>query len=286
MTNGAKNRLQDKPKNRPQDDAENRPDIINPVCLCGVVDEAELKVLLKSKKQTAWCTRVRILGLLLLIDYILRHIKNGRISMSADLAHQFVSKLRKKDSATTITEPLLLLCKIGTLRRVHPAVFAHIKTSAVYCFADFYFEKRLQLAVVLTPKLAQKRACAPDRREKRLNRKFRWREKLLADLGAIGFSNSARPIISRGFSRKGFDNLRAVVAAIDGSNHFARVSERGQITTSLGSCSTRITVAFVVARLPDCLLRHFKRALEFSSAHPCKPPSSYCTPTRSGKIRE
>ena len=53
MTNGA--------KNRPQDDAENRPDIINPVCLCGVVDEAELKVLLKSKKQTDWCTPVRIL---------------------------------------------------------------------------------------------------------------------------------------------------------------------------------------------------------------------------------
>ena len=33
MTNGAKNRLQDKAKNRPQDDAENRPDIINPVPL-------------------------------------------------------------------------------------------------------------------------------------------------------------------------------------------------------------------------------------------------------------
>jgi hypothetical protein len=77
MTNGVKNRPHDKAKNRPQDDAENRPDIINPVCLCGVVDEAELKVLLKSKKQTAWCTRVRILGLLLLIDYICRHLKRG-----------------------------------------------------------------------------------------------------------------------------------------------------------------------------------------------------------------
>ena len=229
MTNGA--------KNRPQDTSKNRPDIIKPVPLKGVVDEAELKVLLKSKKQTAWCTRVRILGLLLLIDYICRNLKkNGAITISADLAHSFVSKLRKKDCATTITEPLLLLCGIGILRRVHPAVFAHIKTSAVYCFADPYCKKLLQLAVVLTPKLAQKRACAPDRREQRLNRKFPWREKLLADLCAISFSDSARRIIAKGHSRKGSENLLRLVSVIDAQEHFVKVSERGQITTSIGSC--------------------------------------------------
>src|SRR5260370_27862185 len=118
MTNGAKNHPHDKAKNRPQDGSKNRPDIINPVCLHGVVDEAELKVLLKSKKQTAWCTRVRILGLLLLIDYIYRNLKkNGAISISADLAHGFVSKIRKRDRRSTITEPLFLLCAIGILRR-------------------------------------------------------------------------------------------------------------------------------------------------------------------------
>ena len=37
----------------------------------------------------------------------------------------------------------MLLCEIGILRRVRPAVFAHIKTSAVYCFADSYRKKRL-----------------------------------------------------------------------------------------------------------------------------------------------
>ena len=94
MTNGAKNRPQDRTKNRPQDAAKNRPDIINPVPLMGVVGEHGIKALLVRKKQTAWCTRVRILGLLLLIDYICRHLKRGQISMSADLAHQFVSKLR------------------------------------------------------------------------------------------------------------------------------------------------------------------------------------------------
>ena len=84
--------------------------------------------------------------MLLLIDYICRNLKkSGTITISADLAHPFVSKLRKKDCATTITEPLLLLCGIGILRRVHPAMFAHIKTSAVYCFADPYRKNRFRL---------------------------------------------------------------------------------------------------------------------------------------------
>src|SRR4030095_11316092 len=77
MTNGAKNHPQDKAKNRPQDGLKNRPDIIKPVPLCGVLGEAELKALLRAKKQTAWCTRVRLFGLLLVIDYICRDFTNG-----------------------------------------------------------------------------------------------------------------------------------------------------------------------------------------------------------------
>ena len=161
MTNGA--------KNRPQDGFKNRPDIIKPVCLRGVITEGSLRALLMSKGQTAWCSRVRLRGLLLLIDYMLRHIKRGRISMSADLAHQFVSKLPNSVSGAMITEPLFLLFKIGILDRIHPAVFVHIKTSTVYCFAYPYCNKQLLLKVVLTPKLAQKRVCASDRREQRLN---------------------------------------------------------------------------------------------------------------------
>ena len=159
MTNGAKNRLHDRTKNRPQDASKNRPDIINPVPLLGVVGEHGLEALLVRKKQTAWCTRVRILGLLLLIDYICRHLKSGQISMSADLAHQFVSKLRNTRFGTMITESLLTLCKTGILEMVRPAVFAHVKASAVYRFA-FSYRQQLRLEVVLTPKLVQKRACA------------------------------------------------------------------------------------------------------------------------------
>jgi hypothetical protein len=237
MTNGAKNRPHDRTKNRPHDGLKNRPDIINPVCLYGVLGEDSLKALLKSRRQTAWCSRVRLRGLLLLIDYICRNLKkNGTITISADLAHSFVSKLRKRDRPTTTTEPLCLLCTIGLLRKICPAVFSHIRASAVYCFTDPYCNERVRLEVVLTPKLAQKLVSADERCENRFNRKYPFRKQLLADLAAVTFSPSARPIIAKGFSEKGFDNLRALVTAIDGGRHSVRVSERGQITTSLGSC--------------------------------------------------
>ena len=51
-----------------------------------------------------------------------------------------------------------------------------------------------------------------------------------------------------------------------------RAEIKRQIWNAFDKLSTRITVAFVVARFPDCLLRHFKRALEFPAAHPCKAP--------------
>jgi hypothetical protein len=135
-----------------------------------------------------------------------------------------------------ITEPLLLLCGIGILRTVHPAVFAHIKTSAVYCFADPCSKNPFRFEVVLTPKLAQKLASTNDRRENRLNRKYPFRKRLLWDLAAVSFSDSARRIIGNGLLGKSGENLKRLVSAVDAQLHFVVVSERGQITTSLGSC--------------------------------------------------
>jgi hypothetical protein len=231
-----KNRSQDAVKNHPQDGSKNRPDIINPVSLLGVIDESGLKGLLKANKQATWCSRVRVCGLLLLIDYISRNQKKGTISISADLARQYISKLRKKDRPTTITEPLLLLCEIGMLRRVRPAVFAHIKAPAGYCFAGPYSKESFQLKVFLTPKLAQKRAFAVDRCEKRLNRNYPWRARLSVDLHAIRFSDSARRIIANDLSSKRSENLKQLVRAVDAGVHFIKVSARGQITTSISNC--------------------------------------------------
>ena len=210
--------------------------------------------MLNAKRQTAWCSRVRVLGLLLLIDYICRNLKRNRITISADLAHSFVSKIRKRDRPTTITEPLCLLCAIGVLQRLHPAVFAHVKTSAVYCFAEPYRKKQIRFEAALPPKLANKLKFAEQRCESRLNRKYPFRKQLLADLAAVSFSPSARPIIAKGFSGKGSHNLRALMTAIDCGGHSVRVSERGQITTSLGSCPRELQPHLLLhgSRLSTC----------------------------------
>jgi hypothetical protein len=235
MTNGVKNHPHDKAKNRPQDPLENRPDIINPVSLCGVIDENSLKALLIVNKQTAWCSRVRVRGLLLLIDYLCRNVKNRTITISADLAHQFVSKLRSRSRNGTCTEPLLLLCRVGILERIRRAVFAHVKTSAGYRFADRYRNHR-RVDVILTPKLARKRKLALQRCEHRLNQRYSFRRQLLTDLQALSFAAQARAIIAREITGKGSRNLNKLIGAIDGRDHYVRVSERGQITTSISSC--------------------------------------------------
>jgi hypothetical protein len=58
----------------------------------------------------------------------------------------------------------------------------------------------------------------------------------LADLAAVSFSSSARQIIAKEITGKGSNNLNKLIGAIDGRDHYIRVSERGQITTSIGSC--------------------------------------------------
>ena len=152
-------------------------------------------------------------------------------------------------------------------------MFAHVKTSAVYCFADPYRKKRLRLEVVLTPKLAQKRAFAADRRENRLNRKFPWRKQLLADLSAQSAFLLQRDQSSHSeLPAKTAITSIALVSAIDVARPFCRVSERGQITTSIGSCPRDLQPHLLLDGEPTCFLRHFKRALEFPAADPGKPP--------------
>src|SRR5215469_4583573 len=97
-----KKRLHLKLEKRPQHETKKHHDIINPVSLIGVISENELRKLLKVKSQTAWCSRVRVGGLLLLIDYLLRNIRDGAVSISADLARSYLSKLRNSCAAGEI----------------------------------------------------------------------------------------------------------------------------------------------------------------------------------------
>ena len=235
MTQESKNRPHDTTKNRPHERTKNRLNIINPVRLVAVISEAGLEGLLKVHDVSDWSSRVRLRGLMLLIDYLCRNLKNGSISISADLAHQFVSKLRNRSRDDVSTEPLLLLCRLGILERIRPAVFAHVKTSARYRFANRYRNKR-RVDVILTPLLARKRELASQRREHRLTRRYPFRGQLLKDLQAVSFAPQARAIIAKEIIGKGYNNLNRIIAAIDGHDHSVRVSERGQVTTTISSC--------------------------------------------------
>src|SRR5262249_12159154 len=125
---------------------------------------------------------------------------------------------------------------IGIVERKQAAVFAHVRTPAKYCFTDKYRHKRLQVDLHLPAKLASKLARPKERHERRLNRKYRFREQLLNDLNAVNLTREARSIMARAFMGKGRDNMIRLVSAIDGQKHFVRISERGHITTSLSSC--------------------------------------------------
>ena len=67
-----------------------------------------------------------------------------------------------------------------------------------------------------------------------------FRSQLLADLATVSFSRAARPIIGKALMTKGGENLKRLVNAIDAQAHFVKVSERGQITTSIGNCRREV----------------------------------------------
>jgi hypothetical protein len=250
----AKKRPHHKPEKGHQYRGKKRHDIIIHSPLSGVVTEAELKGLLQSKGQIAWCSRVRVGGLLLLIDYLSRNLKNGMVSISADLARQYVSKLRNCCARGAIKEPLPLLCEIGILKRVRPGIHAHICASAVYRFGEDYENKQLQFRVLLPPKLASKHVSAHQRLEAGLNQRYPYRERLLRDLSALSFAPEARPLIADGMSSNRRDLLTTLVCAIDGRDHKVDVSPRGQITTSVSSCPRELRPHLLLDGKPvtDC----------------------------------
>ena len=223
-------------KKRPQLSSKKRHDIINPVELVGLVAEGDLRKLLKAKGQHSWCSRVRICGLLLLINHALRHQKKGEVGISGELARSFVSKIRNGFPAHVIKEPLPLLCHIGLFRLVRPGVHAHVQAPAVYAVGEEYIGRRLQLRVQLTPKMAVKFATAEQRLESRLNRKYPYRPRLLQDLNAISIDVPGRAVMADLNRTSSKDAATTTMTAIDGRRHSVKTSPRGQITTSISSC--------------------------------------------------
>lgn len=158
-----------------------------------VVGVDELSGLLLSADQLAWCSPVRLCGLLCLIDYLFRRSLSKPILVSSSLAHDFISPIKRSKSFNVIREPLLVLVHIGVLELVSPSVFTpHLRRPALYRISSASFGRFHSATVFLPPVLIRKLNHAMPRREARLNRAFPWRKQLLADLALLNLSLSGR----------------------------------------------------------------------------------------------
>jgi hypothetical protein len=178
-------------------------------------------------------------GLLLLIDFIVRKQTPKGLSISSELADDFVSALGRPKSCRTIREPLALLCRLGILRRIQAAVNGrHVKTSARYALDGTYARQHMILEVDLTPYLVKKRERATERREAGLDRRYPFRAQLKADQEKLSFDPGGRRRITELLGDPKFGPAaRRAIEAVDRSKHpLPKISPRGQITTSISGC--------------------------------------------------
>jgi hypothetical protein len=215
-----------------------RSDRVRSFTLEGVVTADELSKILAKARQPEWRTRVRLGGLLLLIDFFVRNRRSKGVSISADLAHDFVSALKRTKLHGTIKEPLALLCRVGILQCVQAAVNGqHVKMSAVYALHGAYAKRSLSLEVDLPLYLVTKHESAFERHEKRRNRRYPFRPQLERDLKMLSFGTESRRQIAELLSNPNFaPSAKHAIEAVDGNKHWIRVSPRGQVTTSVTGC--------------------------------------------------
>ena len=167
------------------------------------------------------------------------------------MADQYVSKLDSRPARPldpdTIREPLSVLCKVGILHRVSPAVYSHIQTSAKYKFSDKYPELKNGVPVNLSPTLASKLDNAEERKEKRLNKKRPYREQLFRDLNKLtGPTDPKAKTVIEHVGREKSDTTKAALFAIHAGSHRVSINERGQITTTLGNCPKELRKVLIL----------------------------------------
>jgi hypothetical protein len=233
----------------------------------GVASVDEMRRILAKNGQRKWCTRVRLCGLFLLVDFVCRKQTSKGVPISADRASGFITPLKRLNSRDTIREPLAVLCQIGILRRVQAAVNGRdVKASARYAIDDAKFARRRALEVDLPPLLAKKRETDTDRCEASLNRRYPFRAQLLADLGKLSFGVASRRRITE-LSRdpKKGAAARRTIEAVDGGSHLLRISSREQVTTSVTGCPRELKPLLLLDGEPTSLC-------DVSCAHFCFLP--------------
>ena len=230
------------------------------VSLIVVVSAGELAERLRREGQDEWCTRVRLGGLLLLIDFLCRNHTVGGFPLPADLADGFISKLGKPKSRRTMREPLAVLCHVGILRRVRAAVNGwHLRTPALYALGREYVKRRVTQDVDLPLYLARKRELAFVRRETRRNRRYPFRARLLTDLKKLSFDPSSRRLIAELLGHPDFGpSAKRAIEAVDGIKHWLRVSPRQQVTTSVTGCPRELKRLLLIGGEPvvSCDIAH------------------------------
>ena len=239
-----------------------------PASLAAVCTERELRFLLLDAGHIPWCSRLRLCGLLLLVDFVLRNHSSRGVSIPADLARAFISKLKGPRPEGTIREPLAVLCRVGILKRVRRAVNSwHIRTPAAYVVEPGYLRRKSMLEVDLPSNLAKKRESTRERCQSRLNKKYPFRAQLLDDLQNLSFAPECRKRIVELLQDRNFGpSTKRAMEAIDGGRHFVRVNPRGQISTSTSSCPKVLKEHLLINGEPIAMC-------DISHAHHCFLPA-------------
>ncbi len=224
-------------KKHPHGPERTHPHITSQSLLC--VGSLEwLEELLLARGQSAWCSSIRLQSLFLVIDYFARHDSKSGFPFANRLARSYISKLRNPQPAGTVREALPLLCHIGLLVPVSAAVNGwHVKASATYRLASPYRERVRRENTDLLPAIARKLQTADQRLERGLNARFSVRTGVLRDLARLSFRQAAREDIEKLRAKTDFrSSVERTVRAVDTHEHTARISTRGQITTSISVC--------------------------------------------------
>lgn len=236
------------------------------VVLWAVIGWVELSDLLRKHDQTPWMEGVRMRGILLLIDYLIRNHKPGGTSASCILGRRYISKVRKP-SKGVIGDVLPLLVKIGIVERVSPGVNLPLrKASATYRINDRYFRGRCRSEGVLTPTLARKHREALIRLEAGLNKRHPIRAYVRDSILRLKIPEIHRSAVQELLTDPNRGRSMAnVLKALSTENPRVTVTKSGEINTALSSCPRSAKSFFLMDGEPTIWC-------DISHAHWCLTP--------------
>jgi hypothetical protein len=214
-----------------------------------------------------WCSRVRLGGLVALLANVQKKSagkahQNVKLPLSNRLVRGYISPYRKH-VAGCHREAVPVLVEIGWLELVEKAhVGFHEKKSACYRPGPHFPPVKIPaITAETTPCIARKVENSIQRREAGLNRRFPFREPLLADLRKLTIPASAHATVEGLLNDKDYQpSTQRTVAAVKARNHTVTVKPSGLTVTSMLSCPRPLKPLLHLAGEPVALC-------DISSAH-------------------